>query len=248
MKKEPVVLLHCSGSSGAQWRSLAETLGPRYLAIAPDLASPGSLALEAAPIVERMREPVHLVGHSYGGAVALHIARTRPDLLRSLTLIEPTAFHLLRGGDAIDTRALHEIAEVAAQVKADLRAGDLLYGFGRFVDYWSGPGAWSAMPPAKRIALGPQLDKIARDFRALLDEPAGIADVRGLRLPILLLQGGCTALPARCVGKRLCDALPEALLSVVRGAGHMLPLTHREEVNWRIAAHLDRNRLELQAA
>ena len=254
MHTEPVVLLHCSGSSGAQWRSLAGRLGSRYRVIAPDLIGYGAsapwpgraefcLAQEAAVIrslIGKLDGTVHLVGHSYGGAVALHIARTRPELIRSLTLIEPSAFHLLRGGDEFDYAALREISDVAAYVNTMLASGDYLRAFGRFVDYWSGPGTWATMPQEKREAFAPQLAKVALDFRAILSEPAELEDVQGIALPTLLLQGGCTTLPSRCVCKRLREALP-VLFSVVRGAGHMLPLTHRDAVNALIAEHLDAN-------
>ena len=242
---ETVILLHCSGSSGAQWRTLAAKLAGRYEVITPDLYGYGAgtpwtgrgefcLAQEAAPIrsiLGRLGEPVHLVGHSYGGAVALHIARTRPELLKSLTLIEPSAFHLLRGGDAIDAAALREITAVAAQASAALASGDYLGGFGRFVDYWSGPGSWAAMPAEKREAYAPQLAKVALDFHALLSEPAEIEDVQDVAMPTLLVQGGGTTLPSRCVCKRLRDALPAAEFRLVQGAGHMLPVTHRDQVN-----------------
>lgn len=252
---ETVVLLHCSGSSGAQWRALAAKLAGRYAVAAPDLIGYGAaapwpgqhefgLAQEAAPVLDilgRLGEPAHLVGHSYGGAVALHIARTRPALLSSLTLIEPSAFHLLRGGDEIDSAALREISEVAADAKAGLARGDYLRAFGRFVDYWSGPGSWAAMPAERRVAFAPQLAKVALDFRALFNEPVRIEDLREIAPPTLLVQGGCTTLPSRCVCKRLRDVLPAARLKVVQGAGHMLPLTHRDQVNALIAAHIDAN-------
>lgn len=255
MKTEPVVLLHCSGSSGAQWRSLANQLGERYGVIAPDLIGYGaaapwsgrgefSLAQEAAAVrsvIGQLQEPVHLVGHSYGGAVALHIARTRPELLKSLTLVEPSAFHLLRNGDETDAAALREITGVAARARAALAAGDYGGGFGRFVDYWSGPGSWDGMPPEKRAAFAPQLAKVVLDFHALLSEPAELEDVTEITAPTLLVQGGCTMLPSRCVCQRLRMALPDARFRVVRGAGHMLPLTHRDAVNALICAHLESN-------
>src|SRR5262245_30518704 len=250
----PIVLLHCSGSSGAQWRSFAASLGERYQAVAPDLIGYGaaapwsggefSLAREAAAVrsvIGRLQQPVHLVGHSYGGAVALHIARTRPELLRSLTLIEPSAFHLLRGGDVTDLAGLREIETVAADTRASLLAGDYSGGFGRFVDYWSGPGSWSAMPPAKRAKFAPQLAKVVLDFHAILNEPAELEDVCDIDLPTLLVQGGCTALPSRCVCARLRTALPDASFRVVQRAGHMLPLTHADEVNSLVAAQLSAN-------
>lgn len=253
MKSEPVVLLHCSGSSGAQWRALTAQLGARYQVVTPDLIGYGaagpwcghgafSLAQEAAPvrsILGWLNEPVHLVGHSYGGAVALHIARTRPQLVKSLTLIEPSAFHLLRNGDATDAAALREITAVAAAASAALAAGDYAGGFGGFVDYWSGPGSWSAMAPEKRGAFAPQLAKVALDFHALLSEPAELEDMCDVAAPTLLVQGGCTMLPSRCVCARLRVALPNAAFRVVRGAGHMLPVTHRDEVNALVAAHIE---------
>jgi pimeloyl-ACP methyl ester carboxylesterase len=251
---ETVVLLHCSGSSGAQWSALVSLVGTRYRSLTPDLigygkASPWSgsgfsLAREADAVrslIGRLDQPVHLVGHSYGGAVALHIARTRPELLKSLTLIEPSSFHLLRNGDAIDSAALREIMAVAGDASAALAVGDCSGGFGRFVDYWSGPGSWADMPPEKRAAFAPQLAKVVLDFHALFAEPAELEDVCDIAAPTLLVQGGCTTLPSRCVCARLRVALPEAVFRVVQGAGHMLPITHRDQVNALIAAHLDAN-------
>ncbi|HEY1288713.1 MAG TPA: alpha/beta fold hydrolase [Burkholderiales bacterium] len=239
-----IVLLHCSGSSGAQWRALVAQLDARQRVAAPDLVGHGTLAGEAAPVRSLMGcldEPIHLVGHSYGGALALHIARTRPERVRSLTLVEPSAFHLLRDGEAMDAVALSEIIEVALDVRLALAAGDLGSGFGRFVDYWSGPGSWAAMPPEKRAACAPQLAKVALDFDALLGDPAGLEDVRDLGLPTLIVQGGATRLPSRCVCRLLRAAMPQAKFEVVPDAGHMLPITHREQVNALVAAHIQRN-------
>ena len=258
---ETVLLLHCSGSSGAQWRSLAEKLAPRYRVIAPDLIGYGktapwsgqgefSLAQEAAGVLGLVDpdSPVHLVGHSYGGGVALHIARTRPALLKTLTLIEPSAFHLLRGGARGDTDALLEIFGVAAQARAALASGDYMGGFGRFVDYWGGPGSWAALAADRREAFAPQIAKVALEFHALLSEPAGVEDLRGIAVPTLMLQGADTKLPSRCVCRLLRDALPALQFRLVRGAGHMLPVTHRDQVNALIAAHLDAAGPELRAA
>jgi len=251
MKSEPVLMLHCSGSSGAQWRSLAARLGAGYRTVAPDLDAHGSLEQAAAALAGTLRglgEPAHLVGHSYGGGLALHLARTRPGLFRSVTLIEPSAFYLLRCGDAGDTAALREICAVAGRARADLASGAHLEGFGRFVDYWSGPGAWAAMAAEKRAAFASQLGNIVLDFQALLGEPSGLEDLRGLSLPTLLAQGGCTRLPSRSVCKRLRHAHPAWRFEVLDGAGHMVPVTHRDAVNELIAAHLGLVRVERKAA
>jgi pimeloyl-ACP methyl ester carboxylesterase len=250
---EPVVLLHSSGASSAQWRALTQRLAPDYRVIAPDLYGYGassawggrsafSLAQEAAFVIAllgRLGQPAHLVGHSYGGAVALHVARTRGDLVRGLTVIEPVAFHLLRGGSDRDLAALREIEGVTAGVGRALASGDYDAGYRGFVDYWSGSGTWAGIPMAKRVTLAPQLAKVALDFHATLHEPATLDDFRMLAVPTLVMQGACTKSPTHCICERLATALPEASLMTIPGAGHMLPLTHREQVNDLVMAHIE---------
>src|SRR5262245_15333862 len=103
----PVIALHCSGAGAGQWRQLAEALGPTHNLTAPehygcDSSGPwtGSgaftLADEAArtfELIDRSERRVHLIGHSYGGGVALHVALARPGRIASLTVYEPSAFH-----------------------------------------------------------------------------------------------------------------------------------------------------------
>ncbi|NMG76223.1 alpha/beta fold hydrolase [Aromatoleum diolicum] len=247
---EPVVLLHSSGSSGAQWRALAERLGARYRVIVPDLYGYGDTAdwagrrpfgLECEAeivlaLLARGTGQAHLVGHSYGGAVALHIASQRGDLLRSLTLIEPVAFHLLRGTDA---PALAEITEVAERVARAIARGEYVAGFGGFVDYWSGPDAWAAVPADRRRVMAARLPKVALDFHATVNEPIRLEDLRSMAVPTLLLQGTSSPLPTRRICERLAHTLPDAKLTSIPGAGHMAPLTHRAQVNAMVMTQID---------
>ena len=251
MLNHSVVLLHSSASSGAQWRGLMQKLSG-YRVIAPDLhgygdtphwAGRGAFRLEheaqiVLSLAGRCGEPVHLVGHSFGGAVALHVARTRPDLLASLTVIEPVAFHLLRG---IDDDAFCEIAAVAQSVRHALGSGDYFGGIAGFVDYWSGPGAWSGVPEERRAGLASRLVKVALDFEATLNEPAALQDFAAMTLPTLVVQGTVSPRPTRRICELLAGVLPDAQLATVEGAGHMAPLTHRDAVNTLIAAHLASN-------
>ena len=247
---EPVFLLHSSGSSSAQWRALAERLSQRYRVIAPDLyghggtaqwagARPFHLECEAEivlALLERVNEPPHLVGHSYGGAVALHVAGFHTELLRSLTLIEPAAFHLLRGAD---TPALAEIREVAEIVTRAVTRGEYVAGFEHFVDYWTSPAAAAEVPAYKRFAMAARLPKIALEFHATLNEPTCLEDFRSMSAPTLLLHGTGSPWPTR----RICDLLerilPQAELKTIGGGGHMSPVTHRDQVNALIVAQVD---------
>jgi len=251
---EAVVLLHSTGASGSQWRRLAAELGDRFRVVAPDLCGYGgsgpwkgkgeiSLAAEAAlvaALIERLDQPVHLVGHSFGGAVALRLAQERPELLKSLVLIEPVAFHLLRAGDAIDAQAFDEISRVADGVARSLACGDFQGGFGRFVDYWSGEGAWTAVPEDKRGPLATRLGKVALDFWSALNDPTRLGDLAELDVPTLVIRGGTSPLPVRRIAWHLGRTLPRVQLETIDCAGHMAPLTHAADVNALIAAHLER--------
>jgi pimeloyl-ACP methyl ester carboxylesterase len=131
---ELVVALHCSGSSAAQWRSLAAKLGQSFRFATPEHYDSGdspswtggrafTLADEAErtlALIDATEGGVHLIGHSYGGAVALYVALARADRIASLALYEPSAFYLLRqfgDGDA----PFAEIKAVADMVSAGLR-------------------------------------------------------------------------------------------------------------------------------
>lgn len=98
---EPAVFVHGLGGSAQNWTDLADALSDHLAVDAIDLPGFGQSAPAprvtipllakdvAAWIVESGRAPVHLAGHSLGGAVSVYLAATRPGLVRTLTLISP---------------------------------------------------------------------------------------------------------------------------------------------------------------
>lgn len=249
---EPVLLLHSSASTAAQWRALSAQLSKRFHVLIPDLhgygatdpwpgRAPLTLADEAALIgilVERAGAPVHVVGHSYGGAVALQLALQRPDRLRTLTVIEPVAFHLLRDGDRSDRALFEEIETLADAVAEGVLKGDAWRAMQYFVDYWNGAGTWAALSEERRDGLGRSATAVVLNFAAIFAEPTPLEAYRGLPLPTLLLCGERTPAPTARITALLAATLPDARIRLIGGAGHMLPLTHRTSVNAAVADHL----------
>src|SRR5215467_11920573 len=106
----PVLLLHGSASSSAMWTPVINALKSRFRLLAPDLIGYGrtdpwpdgsDFGLEdelrlIEPLIQHEPRGVHVVAHSYGGVVALALARAGRVAIRSLTLIEPVAFHMAR--------------------------------------------------------------------------------------------------------------------------------------------------------
>jgi pimeloyl-ACP methyl ester carboxylesterase len=251
--RHTAIALHCSGADAREWRLLEQALDGFCNVLAPEHYGcervgpwPGDRAFaiddeaaRALAMLDAIDGKVHLVGHSYGGGVALHIALQRPNRVASLTLYEPSAFHLLPFfGD--EGRAAHaEIARVAANAAARIGKGDCRGGVSGFVDYWNGAGTWDAMSPRIQAALTRWAPKIPLDFRALMLAAARPADYTTLTCPALLLRGEHAPAPTRILAERLAQMLPLGRLRTVEGCGHMGPVTHAERVMPLMAAHIE---------
>jgi pimeloyl-ACP methyl ester carboxylesterase len=247
-----VIALHCSGAGAGEWRALAEALAGRHDIEAPEhygCESTGTwsgehaftLADEASraiALIDASAGQVHLVGHSYGGAVALHAALARPDRIASIALYEPSVFHLLGQMGAMGALALAQIARVAERVYRGVLSGDYRGAAAGFVDYWNGPGAWDAMRPSAQHALVRWASKGPLEFRAVLENATPASAYRTLNAPVLILRGEHALLPSRLIAESLSQLLPAARLTVVAGAAHMGPLTHAGEVCALIRRHI----------
>jgi pimeloyl-ACP methyl ester carboxylesterase len=249
----PVLALPCSGVSGQQWSNkLGPALGNRFQLIAPDLIGTGGnphwtgdhrfqLADEAAAIVDiidALDGAVHLVGHSYGGGVALRVARERPTRVASLTLYEPAAFHVLRCMGPDGNSALEEIRAVAEGVTRDVVAGSYRTAARCFVEYWNGAGAWAALKPAVQTELVRYVPKAVLEFGALIDEPTPLVAYRRFCFPIRLLRGEHAPMPTALIAHKLFSIVRAATIEQIPDAGHMGPFTHADVVSEMIAAHV----------
>jgi len=247
-----VICLHSSASSARQWSALQDSLATGYRVLAPDLLGYGtdanwqyeralSLDDEARriePLIAAEPDGVHLVGHSFGGAVALHLALRNPARVRSVALYEPMLADLLQ--EDFKTRAAAvEFGSMRIAVRRAVYSGRADHAAQVFVDYWSGVGAWRALPEKRRQAIVQRMRKVDAEFDAILYNATGLAAYRRIGVPVLALVGDATRLPPRQIVDLLCTVLPEVTRREIAGAGHLGPLTHPGDVNPRIRAFLD---------
>jgi pimeloyl-ACP methyl ester carboxylesterase len=253
-EKPCVVALHCSLGSGRQWKALADELGRSHRFFAPDISGYGAnecaldlpltLAEEVRILSGTLNDtegPIHLVGHSYGGAIAFKIA-TRSAFahrLRSLTLIEPVLPTLLCESDA-DRRLHARFAQVANEVSDDIWNGSVLEAIDKFTAFWNGSGPQDPLPASARLRMIERAHKLAFDFMAAFAEENVAIAAASLRVPTLLFSGGLSPYLTQRIVQRLGAIMDGAEVQHLPAAGHMLPLTHASSINPAIVRHIDR--------
>lgn len=248
MTTETVVLLHASASSARQWDALAPTLSAHFDVHAIDLhghgvrspwpgSAPATLADEAAliePLLERSGR-VHLVGHSYGAAVALEIARRHPRRVGSVAVFEPVLFSLLFA-DAASRAEAQSVSGVAASMHDNVARGQPTLAAERFVDFWSGAGTWAQMSASRQAGVAQRMASVAFHFDAAFAGADPRPALAGTAL--LCLSGAQTVAPTRRIAQLLRATLPRAEHATLPAMGHMGPLTHAPAVNSRITDFL----------
>jgi len=248
----PVIALHCSGAGASEWYSLAEALDDEYELLAPEHYGSATnrawtgehaftLADDAAraiSLIDASQSKVHLVGHSYGGGVALHVALARPSQIASMVLYEPSAFHLLRQLGEPGAEAFAEIAGVARRIADGVLTGDYRRAIAGFVDYWSGAGTWQTVRPAAQRVLIRWAPKGPLEFHALIENSTPANAYRTLKCPVLIMRGEYALKPSRIIADRLAELLPDSRLLVIDGAGHMGPFTHASKIAGLIVRHI----------
>ena len=248
----PIVLLHAGGTSGKQWAKTALFLEQRFRVIAPDLWGFGETenwsgqeelthdhqALLVAGVIDHLcKEPVHLVGHSYGGATAVRLMLGRAALVRTALLIEPILMPLLKL--AGEDKLFREYLEMAQHFISNAAARNPDEAWRRFLDYRNGPGTWEALPEASRTRFRTTTESTVAGFRSNLNNPTSINDLALLSLPILVLCGEKTTVPDRRVTEILRQHIPGCRYEVIPGAEHMSPLTHPAFVAEAIERHIN---------
>ncbi len=250
-RRQTAILIHSSGMSSRQWGRLIEVLGRTHRVIAPDLLGSGANppwpdeklfdlsedvdAIQA--LIHDLGEPVHLVGHSYGGLLALKLARRDPSRVRSLTAYDPVAFGVLHAAN--DPEGLADLDRAGRNpVFTDFAHGGNDTWFEVFVDYWNGPGYWRGMTPAGRDSFLRVGRKVFFEVWSLMHDRTPASSYAGIEAPALFLGGAASPMAARRVVALLAETLPRGRAEMVPGAGHMGPLTHAALVNDTIAAHI----------
>ena len=240
-----VLALHCTIAHSGAWRGLAGVMEDEATFVTPDMLSHGRSPdwdgkgdfqdREVAAVAPILTEPMDVIGHSFGATIALRLAVEHPELVRSLTMIEPVFFAVAIQDDPdLVESHVHE----AAPIWAALESGDDTLAARMFNRMWSHNGPrWPDLPEATRAAMTRGIHVVPACDTAVFKDRAGLLKpgvLDRVTMPTLLLRGSASHPIIGVVNRGLAQRIPGALSVAVEGAGHMLPITHPAET----ASHL----------
>lgn len=248
----PVLALHCTIAHSGVWAGLAAAMKGQASFIAPDMLSHGrspdwdrqgdlyDRLTEAT--LEHLTEPMDLIGHSFGAAIALRLAVEHPALVRSVVLIEPVYFAVAQQ-DAPDLVA--EYAHVAQPCMDALASGDEPLAARLFNRLWAGDRGprWSDMPETARAGMVRGIHLVSEVENELIMDSKGLlrpVRIAHANMPVLLLHGALTHPVMVAINSGLKSRLPMAESAVIEGAGHMAPISHPTETGALIEAFWNR--------
>jgi pimeloyl-ACP methyl ester carboxylesterase len=173
-----------------------------------------------------------VVGHSYGGAVGWLFALRHPTRVKSIALFEPITIWLVR--DDAGAQPFHALARLCS---SEVDIGMTMQAAQRFVNFWSGPGAFSALPLEKQAAFARQMSKVKLDFHACRSERSTVPKLGYLRMPGLLMNGSQGLHVMRKNLSILQQAFSDCVTAELPG-GHMAPVENRLQVDSVIATFI----------
>jgi pimeloyl-ACP methyl ester carboxylesterase len=246
-----VVLVPGSCSTGAAWRPIMAQWGDSFRCVTTSLLGYGGTAerrtttdasidheLDALEmVVRRAGGPVHLVGHSFGGMVALAAALRKRVAIASLTIIEaPVAALLHACGEDVHYAGFQRMTDgyFAAFDRGEPEA------IAAMIDFYGGAGTFASWPARLRDYA------IETTHVNILDWSSGYGcrlspDIlAAIDVPTLVMWGGSSPAAVQRANELLADHIDGAARMTVAGAAHFMIATHVAEVAPAIARHIER--------
>ena len=241
-----VVLVPGSCSTGAAWKPVIAALQGFRCVTTSVLGYGGtaerrtsedpSIIYEAEAIeavIQKAGSEVHLVGHSFGGLVALAVALRGRASLSSLTILEAPAAEVLRGHN---DRHYQDFRDMTDKYFAAFQAGDK-EAVAEMIDFYGGRDTFSSWPPRVRAYAVETTPVNILDWASAYGFPLSATSLAEIRIPCLVVWGGNSQRAVQCANALLSKCIIDAVGTVIEGAAHFMIATHPREVAACISDH-----------
>lgn len=250
-----IVMVPGSCSTGAAWKPVIAALGVRFRCVTTSLLGYGgtaerrtandqSISHEAEVVEEVIRKAdqgVHLVGHSFGGLVALAVALRNHASLQSLTVLEAPAAEILKGNEEQHYQTFRDMTE---DYFTAFQSGEA-EAIKKMIDFYGGPGTFTSWPPRVRAYAIETTPVNILDWASAYGFPLSALTLASIDIPTLFCWGNQSQPAVQRANALLSDSIERSKQSTVHGAAHFMIATHANEVAQLIASHVavaERNR------
>ena len=251
---DPVVFVHGMVSDHRVWNAQLRAVSAKARCIAFDQRYFGvddwpkdgpqySVATHADDLASFVEEvvscPAHIVGHSYGGGVALATAVVKPDWVKSLCLYEPAALPaVIRDPGDLATIAT-ERSEMAPVAEA-VANRDLVTAVKQAAEWTEGiPGSFNSLPLEVQQAVLENAHTLNQHFSAPPSEIT-CADLGAVLAPVTLMWGAETRPFFAIFANAIRQCLVNVEVVVLPGVGHFAPLQDPDLLARQVLGHLER--------
>ena len=240
---ETVLLLHSTAAGNKQWRKLIELLSSSYRVLAPNLYGYGSTSAWSQPhpqtladhvaLLERFlvdKPKINIIGHSFGGSVAMMAAKIHKPKVNKLILIEPNPFYLLSNNK--ESEGYKEAVALCDLIKQNGDKGTWNIAAEYFADYWNGTGNWEGMNSERQDKFISALKPNYHEWDCVMNEKISIEEWKhGLPANTTVLMSEDTVQSIKGINSLLKSKIPDWSYVNYGDGGHMAPLTHTHIIN-----------------
>jgi pimeloyl-ACP methyl ester carboxylesterase len=234
----PIVMIHGSYATTSTWKRMLPLIpaGHRCILIklpghcgTPqpedfDLAMVETeLSIIEAIIAKECDEPIHLVGHSYGGVVALALALKGQVKLAQLSLFEPVATWVL---ELENDRPMLAIVNDFLQDYRSSVEQNQPEACGKVIDFWSGSSEFAQFPDEVKKMMGTLEKNNVRHWDICTTFPKEAFDLVTLNVPTDIVFGSQSNTVAHAIASHLHALLPNTRFTEIPGASHGLVGSH----------------------
>jgi pimeloyl-ACP methyl ester carboxylesterase len=252
----PVVFLHGLFNDHRQWLPQRDDVGARYQFISytqryhgprpwQDDGENYSNATHARDLAEFIRSlnagPVHVVGRSNGGHIALVMALEHPELVRSLVLAEPGGVGNLVSDTPEGKEAIGAFLETLAPARQAALAGDSDAATRHFYEAVAGrPGLWETLSEDRRQLMLPN-GRMLRLFFAAPRTNISCDQLGHVRAPTLIVKGDRSIPMFQLFSDAVAGCMPGSQVAVIPNSGHSMSQQNPPAFNKALLEFLERN-------
>ena len=244
-----IVLVPGSCSTGAAWRPVIATWNGQFRCVTTSLLGYGGtverrtaadpdISHEAEileSVVRKAGSRVHLVGHSFGGLVALAVALRNRVPLASLVILEAPGPEVLRDrGEHQHYRAFRQMTE-AYFAAFD---GGSAEAIAAMIDFYGGAGTYASWPARVRSYAVETTPVNILDWASAYGFALPAKSLAAVQIPALVVWGGASHPAVQRANALLSESMGKAALATIDTAAHFMIATHPNEVGRLIAQHV----------